>query len=275
MRHNRFGRFRSIENCSMPEPAEREASMAKLKGKVAWVTGAGSGIGEAAALALAAEGAVVVLTGRRADPLRAVAARIEAAGGQAHIQPGDLMRAAEVDAIARFIDGEPGRLDILVNNAGLNIAARGWNQLRPDGLDEVIGGNLSSAFYCVLAVLPMMRRQRDGVLIHTASFAGRFVSPLSGPAYTAAKHGVVAMSHSINMEECMNGIRSTAICPGEVATPILDKRPVPVSEAERARMVQPEEVADLIRYVACLPPHVCLNEALISPTWNRAYVGQS
>ena len=237
------------------------------------MTGAGSGIGEATALALAREGATIVLTGRRTDPLQAVAARIEAAGGQAHIQPGDLMRAEDVSAIADFIEGEIGRLDILVNNAGLNITERRWNELRPVGVDEVIGGNLSSAFYCVLAALPMMRRQQDGLLIHTASFAGRFVSPLSGPAYTAAKHGVVAMSHSINMEECVNGIRSTAVCPGEVATPILDKRPVPVSEAERARMVQSEDVGNLIRYVACLPPHVCLNEVLISPTWNRAYIG--
>jgi NADP-dependent 3-hydroxy acid dehydrogenase YdfG len=117
-----------------------------------------------------------------------------------------------------------------------------------------------------------MRAQKDGLLIHTASFAGRFVGPLSGPTYVAAKHGVVAMSHSINMEECVNGIRSCALCPGEVATPILDKRPVPVSAEERAKMVQPDDCGDLIRYIACLPPHVCINEVLISPTWNRSYV---
>jgi NADP-dependent 3-hydroxy acid dehydrogenase YdfG len=102
--------------------------------------------------------------------------------------------------------------------------------------------------------------------------AGRNVSPLSGPGYTAAKHGVVAMSHTINMEECVNGIRSCVICPGEVATPILDKRPNPVSEEERAKMVQSEDVGDLIRYVACLPPHVVLNEIWITPTHNRSYV---
>ena len=74
------------------------------------------------------------------------------------------------------------------------------------------------------------------------------------------------------MQECVNGIRSCAILPGEVATPILDKRPVPVSPEERARMVQPEDVADLILYLACLPPHVVINEVMITPTWNRAYV---
>jgi NADP-dependent 3-hydroxy acid dehydrogenase YdfG len=244
----------------------------RLAGKVAWITGAGSGIGGAAALALAAEGARTVLSGRGTAPLQAVANRIAAAGGTAVVQPGNLAHAAEVERIVTTIRQQFGRLDILVNNAGLNIAARDWGRIEPAGVDEVIGVNLNAAFYCAIAVLPMMRAQKDGLLVHTASLAGRFVSPLSGPAYTAAKHGVVAMSHSINMEECINGIRSCALCPGEVATPILDKRPVPVGPEERARMVQPEDCADLIRYIACLPPHVCINEVLISPTWNRSYV---
>ena len=246
--------------------------MPQLKGKVAWITGAGSGIGEAAALAIAGEGATVVLTGRRRDPLEKVAGRIRDAGGTAHVQPGDLMDARAVERIAAFIKETLGRLDILVNNAGLNILERDWKRLTPAGVDELIKGNLSSAFYVVTAALPMMRAQKDGVLIHTASRAGRWVHPMSGPGYTAAKHGVVAMSHSINMEECVNGIRSCVVCPGEVATPILDKRPVPVSAEERARMVQPEDCGDLIRYVACLPRHVCIDEVVISPTWNRGYV---
>lgn len=246
--------------------------MAQLGGKVAWITGAGSGIGEATALTLAAEGAAVVLTGRRAAALEDVASRIRAAGGTAHVQPGDLGTPSAVRDIADWIGREVGRLDILVNNAGLNISARAWRDLEPEGVDAVVQANLASAFYCAMAALRLMRPRRDGVLIHTASMAGRYVGPLSGPAYTAAKHGVVAMSHSINMEECVNGIRSTAVCPGEVATPILDRRPVPVSAEDRARMVQPQDCADLIRYVACLPPHVCINEVLITPTWNRTYV---
>jgi NADP-dependent 3-hydroxy acid dehydrogenase YdfG len=246
--------------------------MARLDGKVAWVTGAGSGIGEAAALALAEEGAVIVLTGRREAPLEAVARRIAAKGGSAHVQPADLMRAAEVREVGEFIRESLGRLDILVNNAGLNIPDRDWSKLTSDGAEQVIDGNLSSAFYCVTVALPMMRAQKDGVLIHTASMAGKVVGMLSGPAYTAAKHGVVAMSHSINIEECINGIRSCVICPGEVATPILDKRPIPVTSEDRKKMVQAEDCGDLIRYVACLPPHVCLNEVHITPTWNRGYV---
>ncbi|HEX3498771.1 MAG TPA: SDR family NAD(P)-dependent oxidoreductase, partial [Stellaceae bacterium] len=244
----------------------------RLQGKVAWVTGAGSGIGEAAGLTLAAEGAAIVLTGRRAAPLEDVARRIKGEGGAASVQPGDLMDPTTARRIAEAIKREFGRLDILVNNAGLNILKRSWRQLEEAGADEILRGNLASAFYCVIAALPIMREQKDGVLIHTASWAGRFVSPVSGPAYTAAKHGVVAMSHSINGEECMNGIRSSVICPAEVATPILDKRPVPVSAEERARMLQSEDLGDLICYIAGLPPHVCLNEVLISPTWNRGYV---
>lgn len=246
--------------------------MVSLKGKVAWVTGAGSGIGQAAAIALAREGATVVLTGRRREPLQETASVIKKAGGRAEVKPGDLMKASAVARIARDIERKHGRCDVLVNNAGLNILERKWSQLTPAAAEQVIDGNLSSAFYCVSAVLPMMRKRGDGVLIHTSSMAGRNPSILSGAAYSAAKHGVVAMSHTINMEECVNGIRSCVVCPGEVATPILDKRPVPITPAERKRMAQSEDVGDLIRYVACLPPHVCINEVWITPTWNRGYV---
>ena len=246
--------------------------MDRLKDKIAWVTGAGSGIGQAAAIALAREGAKLVLSGRREAPLRETAARIEAGRGTAVVEPGDLTDAAAASRAAETIRKRFGRLDILVNNAGVNISRRTWAELDASGVDQVVDGNLSSAFYCVLAALPIMRAQKDGVLIHTASMAGRSVGPLSGATYTAAKHGVVGMSHSINCEECVNGIRSTVICPGEVATPILDRRPVPVSAEDRARMLQSEDVGDLILYVATLPPHVCLNEVWITPTWNRGYV---
>jgi len=247
--------------------------MLKLAGKVAWVTGAGSGIGEAGALALAAAGAKLVLTGRRKEPLEQVAARIRVAGGAADVQSGDMGKADTATSIAGFIESELGRLDIMVNNAGLNIRDRSLQKLTSEGLDELMRGNLMSTFHGVLAALPIMRRQRDGVIINTASNAGRFISVPPGSAYVAAKHGVVTLSYSINMEECKNGIRATALCPGEVATPILDKRPVPVSKEDRSRMVQSEDVGDLILYIASLPPHVCMNEVMLTPAWNRGYVG--
>jgi len=246
--------------------------MGRLEGRIAWVTGAGTGIGKATAERFAAEGAVVVLTGRRREPLETVAERIRAQGGTAHLRPADLMKSAEVQGVVEWIGRELGRLDILVNNAGLNISERDWKRLSPAGIDELIGGNLTSAFYVAQAVLPMMRRQGGGSMIHTASMAGRNVSTMSGPGYTAAKHGVVAMSHSINMEECTNGIRSTAFCPGEVNTEILKKRPNPLSQEDLDRMLQPADCAELLLYVATLPPHVTMNEVWLTPTWNRGYV---
>jgi NADP-dependent 3-hydroxy acid dehydrogenase YdfG len=242
-----------------------------LNGKVAWVTGAGSGIGEAAALRLAGEGAVVALTGRRRDPLRSVADRIAKAGGKALVAPGDLGEPETASDIAAVIAKECGRLDILVSNAGMNILERSWEKLKPDSIKAMLDANLNSTFYCSAAALKIMRAQKDGLLIHTASWAGRFAGIVPGPAYVAAKHGVVAMSYTINMEEFQHGIRSTVLCPAEVATPILDLRPTPVPPEERARMIQPEHMADLILYVAKLPATICMNEVVISPTWNRGY----
>jgi NADP-dependent 3-hydroxy acid dehydrogenase YdfG len=249
--------------------------MTRLDGKVAWITGAGSGIGEAGALALAGAGACVVLTGRRRDALESVARRIESQGGSALVEAGDVTDAERVNAIVATIREKLNRLDIVVNNAGVNLKERHWVDLTPGRIDTILESNLSSAFYVAAAALTVMRQQRDGILIHTASWAGRFVSHLTGPGYLAAKHAMVAASHSLNMEECINGIRSTVICPGEVATPILANRPVPVSEEDRARMLQAEDLGDLILYVATRPKHVCLNEILISPTWNRSYIRQA
>jgi NADP-dependent 3-hydroxy acid dehydrogenase YdfG len=243
-----------------------------LRDKVVWVTGAGSGIGEAVALRLAKEGAALVLTGRRADPLQSVAQRIGALGGVAHVQPGDLTEPEAVRKIGECIQSEIGRLDILVNNAGININDRHWDKLTPENARLMIDGNLAAAAQCVTVALPLMRAQQDGLIIHTASMAGRFIGGFPGPLYTAAKHGVVAMSHSINMQECVNGIRSCVFLPGEVATPILDQRPNPVGAEERARMVQPEDCADLILYIAQLPKRLTMNEVMLSPTWNRSYV---
>jgi NAD(P)-dependent dehydrogenase (short-subunit alcohol dehydrogenase family) len=246
----------------------------QLQGKVAWVTGAGSGIGEAAALMLAEEGAAVVLTGRRREPLEGVAARIHQQGGNAHVQPGDLTDPAAVRPIGDYIAQHIGRLDILINNAGININDRHWDRLTPENAKLMIDGNLAAAAQCVTVALPLMREKKDGLIVHTSSMAGRFVGGFPGPLYSAAKHGVVAMSHSINMQECINGIRSCVFLPGEVATPILDKRPNPVSPEVRARMVQPEDCADLIRYIALLPARLVMNEVMLSPTANRRYIAE-
>ena len=244
--------------------------MARLAGKIAWVTGAGSGIGEAAALALAEEGATVILTGRTASKLDSVAQRIPQGG--AHVVPADLTDKAQVAKVGDWIREKFNRLDILVNNAGVNIVDRHWDKLTPESIDTLIQGNLIGALYCVTVALPFMRAQQDGVIIHTASMAGRFIGGVSGPIYVSAKHGIVAMSHGLNMQECINGIRSTVFLPGEVATPILDQRPNPVGPEVRAKMVQPADCGDLIRYIACLPRHVVMNEVHLAPTANRGYL---
>ena len=203
-----------------------------------------------------------------------MAARIVQQGGVAHVQPGDLTEPEDVRRIGDFIAGEIGRLDILINNAGININDRHWDKLTPENARLMVNGNLSASAQCVTVALPLMRTRKDGLIVHTASMAGRFIGGFPGPMYTAAKHGIVAMSHSINMQECVNGIRSCVFLPGEVATPILDTRPNPVSPEVRAKMVQPGDCADLIRYIALLPARLVMNEVMLSPTHNRRYVAE-
>ncbi|MEN2980543.1 SDR family oxidoreductase [Tistrella bauzanensis] len=241
----------------------------QLDGQVAWITGAGSGIGEAAALALAEAGATVYLSGRRADALDAVASRIRDAGGQALVALLDVADKAAVREVADAIVQAQGRIDILVNSAGLNVPNRSWETVDTDGWDQVIRVDLDGAFYCTHAVLPAMRKAGGGLVINVSSWAGRYDVRLTGPAYNAAKHAMLAMNASLNLEEGQHGIRACAICPGEVNTAILDRRPVPVTAEDRARMLQSEDLGATIRFVATMPPHVCLNEILISPTWNR------
>jgi len=109
--------------------------------------------------------------------------------------------------------------------------------------------------------------------MNVSSWAGRYASSLTGPAYNATKRAVIAVSESINMEECMHGIRACSILPGEVATPIMRKRPVMPSPEEMARMAQPEDFGKAILFVATMPARTTVNELVIAPTWNRFYVG--
>jgi NAD(P)-dependent dehydrogenase (short-subunit alcohol dehydrogenase family) len=259
--------------------------------RVALITGCGKpiGIGNSTARALAAAGVTVVVSDVSAagvanehnvqgdmDPgwtgVESLVRAIVDAGGTASATLGDVSVEADAARMVEDVLRRHGRLDILVNNAGLNILDRHWDKLTPEGIDQLVNGNLTQALYCVTVALPMMRAQKDGLLIHTASMAGRFIGGFSGPIYGAAKHGVVAMSHTINQQECINGIRSTVFLPGEVATPILDKRPNPVGPEERARMVQSEDCGDLIRYIACMPRHLVMSEVMLAPTWNRTYI---
>jgi len=242
----------------------------RLAGKTAWVTGAGSGIGRASAVALAVEGARVALTGRRRAPLEETAAMI---GDRAVVAPADLTDAAQVAAARDAVLAAFGRLDIVVSNAGLNAPERAWAVLTPETISALIDANLKAPAYVAQASLPALRESR-GSIVHIASWAGRFIGHISGPIYVAAKHGLVALSHTINLEECRAGVRSTVIEPGEVNTPILDLRPVKLSPELRARMLQPEDVAAAVLFAVTMPPHACINEILISPTANRGYLAE-
>jgi NADP-dependent 3-hydroxy acid dehydrogenase YdfG len=246
--------------------------MRSLEGKVAWVTGAGSGIGEAGARALADAGMHVVLSGRRAELLDALAADL---GERVSTAPLDVSDRDRVGEVAAGILARHGRMDVLVNSAGINVKSRNWHNVSLDDWDRIIRIDLDGAFYCAKSVLPNMIEQGDGLIINISSWAGRFVSVVTGPGYTAAKHAMNAMNESLNMEAGIHGVRACSICPGEVATPILDNRPVPVTAEDRAKMVQSEDCGAIIRFVAELPAHVCINELTVSPTWNRGYIAQA
>lgn len=243
--------------------------MQDLTGQVVWVTGAGTGIGEAGAIALAEAGCSIVLSGRRRQPLETAAARVSAAGAAVDIEQLDVADKAAVADVANRIVESHGRIDIGVFSAGINVPERNWPVISTDAWDSVIDIDLNGAFYCCHAVLPTMRTNGSGLIINISSMAAKSASALTGPAYQAAKHAMNAMTASLRLEERNNGIRATAICPGEVATPILDSRPVPVSDHDKARMLQSEDLGALIRFVAEMPAHVTLDEILVTPTYNR------
>lgn len=246
--------------------------MGALSGQVAWVTGAGGGIGEASARALAEAGATVVLSGRRAEEIGRVAADIAAAGGKAEALTVDVADAEAVAATAADIAARLGKIEILVANAGINVPERASHQITAEKFRQVVDINLTGVMNCAIPVMNAMRGTGGGLIVMVSSWAGRHASKVTGPAYNASKHGVVALSHSINMEEGHNGIRCCVVMPGEVNTPIMEKRPVPPSTATRARMLQAEDLGRAVRFVAESPAHVCINEILISPTWNRSFV---
>jgi len=243
--------------------------MSNSKKRVAWITGGGSGIGLAGAQALAKEGWTVVISGRRKDVLDDAVVK---EGGAAEAMVLDVSNAADAEKVANAIVARHGRIDCLVNSAGLNVPKRSWDDVTTEGWDKVVDINLSGVMYCMRAALPAMRAQKDGVIINVASWAGRHVSKMTGPAYTATKHAVLALTHSFNMDEFRNGLRATCLSPGEVATPILKLRPVPPSAEDMAKMLQPEDLGRTIAFVASMPARACVNEILIAPTWNRGFV---
>jgi NADP-dependent 3-hydroxy acid dehydrogenase YdfG len=240
----------------------------ELSGKVAWITGGGSGIGLAGAIELEKAGAKIVLSGRTRATLEAAQKQVKA-----DIIVCDVGDKNEVASAAAEIQKRHRRVDILINSAGINLPKRSFRDVASEGWDQIVAVNLSGMFYCVQAVLPGMRSRQGGLIINVSSWAGRYASTLTGPGYNATKRAVIALTESINLEEATNCIRATSVLPGEAATPILEKRPVPPPQEERDKMLQPEDLGRTLAFIATLPPRVCINEIIISPTWNRIYVG--
>jgi len=237
----------------------------RLEGKVSLVTGGGGGIGRAIAIALATAGAQVVISGRRIEALEETAAAVKTDPPIRYFVA-DIIDRVQVNKLIAWTRSQCGPIDILVNNAGINIPDRSLATLTPENWDRLMQVNASGAFYLVHAALPAMRARRSGLIINISSMAGVRASVVSGAAYTAAKHALCALSRVISLEEKDNGIRATNICPGEVDTPILDERPEPVSDEHRAQILQPEDVAAAVLFVASLPPRAHVPELYIKPT---------
>jgi NADP-dependent 3-hydroxy acid dehydrogenase YdfG len=239
--------------------------MSKLSGKVALVTGGGSGIGLAVARLFLDEGARVAITGRDAAKLEKAAKELQ--GGEALLHfPCDATDPKQVAKLVEQVRGKFGRIDVLVNNAGMNIKQRTFRELTPETWDRMVRANLDSAFYCTHAVLPEMLQRKDGLIINISSVAGKRANPLGGPAYVAAKFGMAGLGICLAAEEKDSGVRVSNIYPGEVDTPILEHRPTPVTEEHRQRILQPDDVAQAVLFVAALPPRVSVPELIIKPT---------
>jgi NADP-dependent 3-hydroxy acid dehydrogenase YdfG len=237
----------------------------ELSGKTAVITGGATGIGEGIALAFAKAGCRVAIAGRRLELLQSVA---QAYSGEKRIiyHTCDVADRGSVIELFRWARQELGKIDILVNSAGINVRRRSMAESLPEEWDQVLGVNATGAFNCMHEVLPQMRERHDGLIINISSVAGKRASRLGGIAYSASKFAMTALGTTAALEEGKNGIRITNIYPGEVDTPILKNRPVPVSDEHRAQILQAEDVAAAALMIACLPPRAHVAELVIKPT---------
>ncbi len=243
--------------------------MKQLEGQVAIVTGGGSGIGRETALMLAAEGATVVIAGRRRAPLDAVVKEIEAAGGRAGAYAVDLEKGKAAADLARWTVETYGRVDVLVNNAGHSSKARNIRWVGQEEWDSVLAVNLTAVYALTQAVLPSMIERSAGTIVTVASYAAIRSSHVGGAPYGAAKAGARNLMNNIHNTLRDRGIRATTILPAEVDTPILDHRPLPPDAAGRETMMQAEDVARAVLLCVTLPPRTVVEEIVMSPTRQR------
>ncbi|WP_047866074.1 SDR family NAD(P)-dependent oxidoreductase [Rubrobacter aplysinae] len=244
--------------------------MAKLDGKVAVITGASSGIGEATAEALAAEGASVAVAARRKDRLESLSQRIEGNGGRVLTVECDVTDEGQAHDLIRQVERELGRVDILVNNAGVMLLSRIDKSLS-DEWRQMFDVNVLGLLYATDAALEVMKRQQSGHIVNISSVAGRVTNPSSG-VYSGTKFAVNAISDGLRKENVDDHLRVTVIEPGAVATELTEH--ISDDEAKDAiegmvnRMdpLQSEDVANAIAYAVTQPARVNVDEILIKPT---------
>jgi NAD(P)-dependent dehydrogenase (short-subunit alcohol dehydrogenase family) len=229
--------------------------------RIAVITGAGSGVGRAVAVRLARAGWDIRVVGRRPEPLDET---LTLAGGKGVAIPCDVADPAAVADMAKTVlsAGTPAAL---VNCAGTNIPNRAMTVLSVEDYNSVVDANLNGTFYTCREFLPAMKQQGGGTIVNVISDAGIYANPYSGAAYAASKFGAVGLTATINAEERQNGIRACAILPGEIDTPLLKKRPVMPSDEHRARMLQPDDVADCVLLAINLPPRAIVEQLLVRP----------
>jgi len=240
-----------------------------LSEKTALVTGGGTGIGAACAVAMARQGCRVVVAGRREARLRELVSQY---GDELTLLP-HAVDVSDRESVARLFDWanrELGRIDILINSAGVNVPKRSMDELTPEDWDLILKINATGPYNCMRAVLPQMRERQDGIIINISSIAGKRAGLLGGVAYNASKFAMSALGTTAGLEEKDHGIRVTTVSPGEVETPILDDRPVPVSAEHRQKILQPEDVAAAVLMIVQLPPRAHVPELVIKPT-TQAY----
>jgi NADP-dependent 3-hydroxy acid dehydrogenase YdfG len=234
--------------------------------KTALVTGAGSGIGRSIAASLAEMGLRVALVGRDREKLERSRADFKTGGDLAFVAPCDITDRFAVKALIDQVMAALGQIDVLVCNAGTNVRNRSLESLDPADWDRMITTNLTGSFNLVHHVLPSMRQRKDGLVIQICSVSGLRASTLGGAGYSASKFGQSALGICIGREEGARGIRSSVIYPGEVETPILDARPVPVGADRRSVILQPADVAAAVKFLVELHPRAHVPELVIKPT---------
>jgi NADP-dependent 3-hydroxy acid dehydrogenase YdfG len=238
--------------------------MENLKDKVVLVVGGGSGIGLSIGVAFAREGSRVVLAARTAASLEA-AKKLPDVGASFQTKTCDAANRAQVADLVKWTETQLGPIDVLVYCAGVNVPKRTFADIAPEDFDRVMAINATGAFNSFHAVLPGMRARQTGLILNVVSIGGLRTLQLAGLPYTASKFAQASIGTFANLEAMPHGVRVTNLFPGETETPILDKRPVPPSAEQRARMLQPEDVAAMAIAVAKLPARAVVPEIVITP----------